>query len=160
MTTIDRIKYYLVYAMGRRPKDAIRNKAYGLRTPIFDHVLKLTLFGNKDVSWVKDIIDWLEQIHDHHTDNVGKYRLAPAEYYRELFVRDYQDSRNWRIRYKTAISKLEETTKLKSRFSTKDWQYLYELHSELYKSLSEELAKPTMDLRYVNFLLNELAECD
>jgi len=142
MSIKEEIQRYFALVMGNRTRSEIKHVAESLGYPIFDHVLKLTLFGNRDKSWQSDIVDWLLQIHRLFLDNKGNKRLSPKNYYDELFF----DTNSWKDVYKHKIETLEQKTELKSRYTADQWVVMYKLHDELYQFISNELSKPKMDL--------------
>jgi len=157
MSTLDRIRYYLITAMGSRKKAAIQDKTLALSRPILEHMLKLILFGNKDESWIEDTIDWLDQIHDLYLDNKGRFRLTPHEYYVELF-----HPRN-RVLYSALIKKVTlkvtstTKTKLTPKLTASDSELLNKVLSTAYRRISEELTKVELNYDELARVLEELA---
>jgi len=153
MNIKEEIQRYLALAMGNRERSFIKDKVKALGEPIFDHVLKITIFGNIDQSWIDDTLNWLYQIHDLYFDNNKKKRLPAKEYKEELFT-----SGNWAHKYKLKIRVLENSTGRKSRFLPKDWETLYKLHDEVYTLIATELTKKHPDFDKVERRLELLGK--
>ena len=136
MTSV--IDRYLVTAMGNRTRTEIKDKTHALGKPIFDHVLKLTFFGNVDKSWVPDIIDWIDQIHDFFLDKAGSRRLPASVYYEELFSLLEEDAERY---YRHKLKALKVATGLESVYTGTNWLRVYQKHVTFYKLVSEMLTR-------------------
>lgn len=132
---IRRIRYYLrhclVQAQGQRPRSKIVDTAWSLGKPIFTHVIKLSLYGELDRSWRRDIINWLQKINS-LTFN-GK-RLSADVYYEELFDQFPHTEAWYREFLDEVIGDIRWNGDIKY-----DIDELHRRYVEFYRGVSEEL---------------------
>jgi len=150
-----RINYYLTIAMGKRMRVELQEKAQSFKVPIFQHVLKLTLYGNLDSSWVDDIINWLQQINDLSLDSKGKRRLTPVEYQAELY-RNLQHSTPTSLIYLYRRNINNVTSKIKGnhpcRYNLNNVDEsisdMLKKHELVYTTMCEEVARPANEANW------------
>ena len=101
----ERIKYWFEVVVMKRDRQAINNEVRALGRPILRHIMKLSLYGNIDRTWSRDILLWLKRINSITLDNKGNKRLTSKEYFDELWPFSVED----RFQYTLALDKVADS---------------------------------------------------